>query len=78
MAADIATMGVGLIVEPDQAEAVLRDGVCDLVAIGREALVNPHWPLHAAKALGVDPHWNLWPRSYGFWLEQRERTGIAG
>ena len=33
--------------------------------------------LHAAQALGVDPDWKLWPPSYGWWLELRQRTGIA-
>ena len=32
----------------------MREGRADLVAIGREALHNPHWPLHAARALGQD------------------------
>jgi 2,4-dienoyl-CoA reductase-like NADH-dependent reductase (Old Yellow Enzyme family) len=55
----------------------LQRGQADLVAIAREALVDPHWALHAAQALGVDPDWKLWPPSYGWWLELRQRTGIA-
>lgn len=45
--ASIATMAVGLILDALQAEQVLQSGAADLVAIGREALYNPNWPLHA-------------------------------
>lgn len=65
------TMAVGLITEPTFANAVVADGRADLVAIGREALFNPHWPLHAALALGHDPDFRSWPRSYGWWLKRR-------
>jgi 2,4-dienoyl-CoA reductase-like NADH-dependent reductase (Old Yellow Enzyme family) len=73
----IATMAVGAILDGPQAEAILQGGQADLVAIAREALIDPHWALHAAQALGVDPGWKLWPPSYGWWLELRQRTGIA-
>lgn len=72
------TMAVGVILDGPQAEAILRGGQADLIAIGREALVDPHWGLHAAQALGVDPGWRRWPPSYGWWLELRERIGIEG
>jgi 2,4-dienoyl-CoA reductase-like NADH-dependent reductase (Old Yellow Enzyme family) len=73
----VATMAVGAILDGPQAEAILQQGQADLVAIAREALVDPHWALHAAQALGVDPAWTLWPPSYGWWLELRQRSGIA-
>jgi hypothetical protein len=44
------------------------------VAIGREALHNPHWPLHAARALGRDERFERWPPSWGWWLEKRARA----
>ncbi|MES2538327.1 MAG: NADH:flavin oxidoreductase/NADH oxidase [Pseudomonadota bacterium] len=69
--ADIATIAVGLIVHGAQAEAVLRAGSADLIAIGREALYNPNWPLHAARALGIDPQFSAWPKQYGWWLARR-------
>lgn len=72
----IPTMAVGVILDGPQAEAILQAGQADLIAIGREALTDPHWTLHAAQALGADPAWNLWPPSYGWWLELRERIGI--
>ena len=51
--ADIATMAVGLILHPQQAEDILAQGHADLIAIGREALFDPNWPLHAQLALGA-------------------------
>ncbi len=44
----LATMAVGLIIGPHQAEAALQAGEADLVAIGREAMNNPNWALMAA------------------------------
>jgi len=77
----LKTMAVGLILTPRQAEDILREGRADLAAIGREALFNPNWPLHAALELGADPRFERWPRQYGWWLTRREaglrREGIA-
>jgi 2,4-dienoyl-CoA reductase-like NADH-dependent reductase (Old Yellow Enzyme family) len=70
--AGIATMAVGLIIEPAQAEAILADGKADLVAIAREALYDPNWPLHAAALLDSDGDFAKWPRQYGWWLTRRE------
>ncbi len=70
--ANIMTQAVGLIMTPAQAEAALRAGSADLIAIGREALYNPHWPLHAARELGVDPGYHNWPDQYGWWLARRK------
>jgi 2,4-dienoyl-CoA reductase-like NADH-dependent reductase (Old Yellow Enzyme family) len=73
---DIPTMAVGVILDGPQAEAILQAGQADLIAIGREALMDPHWGLHAAQALGVDPDWDKWPPSYGWWLQLRDEIGI--
>lgn len=75
--ADVPTMAVGLITTPDFAESVVRDGRADLVAIGREALMNPHWPLQAARTLGHDPSFAGWPPAWGWWLEKRARSAAA-
>jgi 2,4-dienoyl-CoA reductase-like NADH-dependent reductase (Old Yellow Enzyme family) len=69
--AEIKTMAVGLILMPQQAEEALRAGRADLIAVGREALYDPNWPLHAAAALGVDPEFARWPVQYGWWLTRR-------
>jgi 2,4-dienoyl-CoA reductase-like NADH-dependent reductase (Old Yellow Enzyme family) len=50
--ANIATAAVGLITEPQQADAILRNGQADQVLLAREFLRDPYWPAHAAKALG--------------------------
>ena len=72
----IPTMAVGLILTARQAERILDRGQADLVLLAREALYDPHWVLHAARELEDDPGWNLWPPSWGWWLAQRERTGV--
>ena len=72
--AGIPTMAVGLITHPAQAEAILAEGRADLVAIAREALVDPMWALHAAHALGHDTGFASWPEQSGWWLAGRERT----
>ena len=70
--ADIKTMAVGLILTAQQAEQALQEGRADLIAVGREALFDPNWPLHAAAALGVDPEFARWPQQYSWWLTRRE------
>ncbi|MEH6647318.1 NADH:flavin oxidoreductase/NADH oxidase [Sulfitobacter sp.] len=71
---DMATMAVGLITHPQQAEAILAQGQADLIAIGREALVDPMWALHAAQTLGADPSFVSWPEQSGWWLAARAKT----
>ncbi|HEY0947361.1 MAG TPA: NADH:flavin oxidoreductase/NADH oxidase [Opitutaceae bacterium] len=53
--AQIATAAVGLITEPAQADAIIREGRADLVLLARESLRDPSWPLRAAAGLGVSP-----------------------
>ncbi len=52
--AGIATRVVGMIVEPEQAEAIIAKGEADMVALARAFLDDPHWGWHAAKALGAE------------------------
>jgi len=72
--AGLSTQAVGLIVSPEQAEAVIAEGRADLVAIGREALLDPNWPVRAAVALGADVDWERWPQQYGWWLSRRAKV----
>ncbi len=51
-ASGMATMAVGLITEPDQAEAILQAGDADMVALARAFLYQPRWGWQAAAALG--------------------------
>jgi 2,4-dienoyl-CoA reductase-like NADH-dependent reductase (Old Yellow Enzyme family) len=52
----IPTIAVGLITEPEQAEAVVAGGEADAVSLARAMLYDPHWPWHAAAALGARVH----------------------
>lgn len=52
--AGILTGAVGMITEPQQAQAILDQGQADVVMLARELLRDPYWPLHAAKALDVE------------------------
>jgi 2,4-dienoyl-CoA reductase-like NADH-dependent reductase (Old Yellow Enzyme family) len=59
--AKIPTAAVGMITNPDQANAIIADGEADLVFLAREMLRDPYWPLHAAAALGETA---AWPAQY--------------
>lgn len=49
--AKISTMAVGLITNPQQAEEIIKNNYADFIALGREALNNPNWPIHAKSVL---------------------------
>jgi len=44
---------VGMIFDPDQAEAIVAEGKADMVAMARAFLDNPRWVWHAAERFGV-------------------------
>jgi 2,4-dienoyl-CoA reductase-like NADH-dependent reductase (Old Yellow Enzyme family) len=70
--AGVATAAVGLVLGPRQADAMVREGLADVVLVGRRMLWDPYWPLHAAHALGVQlPYW---PPQYEKSLETIGRT----
>ena len=71
---NIATMTVGLILDGPQAETLLQEGYADLIAVGREALANPHWGHDAARSLGYDAEYNRWPEQSGWWLDKRAKA----
>lgn len=66
--AGIATAAVGLITDPVQANDIVAGGRADAVLLARQLLRDPYWPLHAARALGVDVPW---PNQY-------QRAKVAG
>ncbi|MGE0211140.1 MAG: NADH:flavin oxidoreductase/NADH oxidase [Parvibaculaceae bacterium] len=69
--AGIPTMAVGAIIEPRQAEEILREGRADLIAIGRELMAEPHWLYRAALELGApEPH-DVLTDHYAFYLKRR-------
>lgn len=46
------TAAVGMITDPAQADAIVREGRADMVLLGLAMLDDPYWALHAADALG--------------------------
>ena len=75
--ADVMTMAVGLIVHSDQAERILQTGSADVVALGRELLHNPNWPIDAAQKLGIESPFAQISPVYGYWLEKRARSNCG-
>lgn len=56
-ATGVPTGAVGMIVDPAQADHVIRSGQADMVFLARELLRDPYWPLRAARALGAEAPW---------------------
>lgn len=72
--AGIMTMAVGLIVHGDQAEQILQDGRADLIALARELLYNPNWPMDAAQKMGIDRDFASVPSPQSYWLAKRAQS----
>lgn len=79
-ATGIPTMAVGLINDPQAAEAIVDRGQADLVALARGALDDPNWPIHARHALeGGGDAYDLWPKQARNRIRDKDRTlGIRG
>jgi 2,4-dienoyl-CoA reductase-like NADH-dependent reductase (Old Yellow Enzyme family) len=63
----LPTLAVGLITEPEQAEAIIANGEADAVSLARAMLYDPRWPWHAAAELGAQvqappQYWRSQPR----------------
>ena len=67
------TCAVGLITAARQTEDILQSGQADLIALARELMYNPNWPVHAAKELGYNDYLELLPPAYSWWLKRREQ-----
>lgn len=72
--AGIPSMAVGLILEAQQAEAILENGQADLIAVGRQSQYDPNIAHHWAHDLGINSRFEDWSPEYGWWLEKRIRT----
>jgi 2,4-dienoyl-CoA reductase-like NADH-dependent reductase (Old Yellow Enzyme family) len=70
----IASMAVGIILEAQQAEAILQNEQADLIAVGRQSQFNPNIAHHWAHDLGINRKFEDWAPEYGWWLEKRIRT----
>ncbi len=55
--AGVPAVTVGDIRDPHVADAIIREGRADLVALGRELLRDPFWPMRAARELGIERQW---------------------
>lgn len=53
---------------PAVADKVIREGLIDLVLLGRPALSNPHWPVWAARELAHEDPFSLVPEDWAWWL----------
>lgn len=71
--ADMPTMAVGFLWDPKVCDAVIQKGDADMIAVARELLDDPNWPLRSAAALGADQNHALWPVEAGWWLMKRNR-----
>jgi 2,4-dienoyl-CoA reductase-like NADH-dependent reductase (Old Yellow Enzyme family) len=65
----LPTLAVGLITEPEQAEAIIAEGEADAVSLARAMLYDPRWPWHAAARLGAQvaapkQYWRSQPREF--------------
>jgi len=61
-------MAVGLILDAEFAEATVRNGRADVVAIGRGALDDPNWPEHARRKLVPQTEGTTIPPQVGWWM----------
>ncbi|QDI05329.1 MULTISPECIES: NADH:flavin oxidoreductase/NADH oxidase [Xanthomonas translucens group] len=65
-------IAVGLITEPQHAEAILAEDRADAIALARGILYDPRWPWHAAAALGA----RLTPSPQYLRCEPRSARGL--
>ncbi len=72
----LKSMAVGVIIEPQQAEDILASGKAELVALGREIMYDPFWPLRAGLELGDDPDYEMWPPQYKWAVDRRAQIAL--
>lgn len=70
---DMSSMAVGFLWNPEVCEKIIQDGEADMIALAREVLDDPNWPLHARAMLGADQNHAAWPIEAGWWLMKRDR-----
>lgn len=73
--AGIATMAVGVIDKPEDAERIVAEGDADLVALARTALEDPNWAVHARHILeGGGDAYQLWPKQARNRIRDKDRV----
>lgn len=73
--AELASMAVGLITDPQQANSIIENGDADLVAMARGLLANPNFPYLAASALGHPEPYSVLPELYALFLKRWRPEG---
>jgi len=74
---DIPTIAVGLITQASHAEQILHRQQADIIAMARELMARPGWPLQAAQELGLSDPWQVHPADYAFRLRRRDETAAS-
>ena len=59
--AEVATMAVGLILDPELAQSIVASGKADLIALARPALDDPNFAIHAVAKLTGQLDYSLAP-----------------
>ena len=72
--AGVPTAAVGLITTATEAENILQSGQADLVALARQALDDPNWPLHAQRELERGDVYASWPNQAGYAVRNKDRA----
>ncbi|MGI9353238.1 MAG: NADH:flavin oxidoreductase/NADH oxidase [Rhizobiaceae bacterium] len=71
--AEMPTMAVGFLWDAEFCENILATEKSDMIALARELLDDPNWPLHTAAKLGDEENFAKWPIESGWWLMKRNR-----
>ncbi|MFN4141528.1 NADH:flavin oxidoreductase/NADH oxidase [Aestuariivirga sp.] len=72
--AGVPVAAVGLITKPHEAEEILKAERADLVALARQALDDPNWPLHALRDLVGGDTYAAWPDQAGYAIRNKDRA----
>lgn len=72
--ADVPTAAVGLITTAQEAELILQRGQADVIALARQALDDPNWPLHAMRELVGGDTYGSWPLQTGYAVRNKDRA----
>ena len=60
---------------PQYTDRLIREGILDVILLGRPALANPHWPVWAARELGHADPFSLLPQDWGWCLSNYRGHG---
>lgn len=72
--ADVPTAAVGLITSARDASQIIDTQQADLVALARQALDDPNWPLHAMRELQIPDSYAGWPLQAGYAVRNKDRA----